>query len=121
MSVQFRGSLTLHWRGEEWETADTLTCIWDTDDDLYIVTVPAGFKTDLASIPRLFRSLIPQVGRWNRPAVVHDWLYEDGVPRFTRAMADRLFYEGRRAEGGSWFTARGMWAAGGAFGWTLWE
>lgn len=42
------------------------------------VVVPAGFSTDLASIPRLVQPLIPKEGKYNRPAVVHDWLYANG-------------------------------------------
>jgi hypothetical protein len=69
--------------------------------------VPCGFLTDLASIPRVVRWLLPQDGRWTRSSVFHDWavtvgirdgfltprdvdgLYrrqcrEDGVPRLAR-------------------------------------
>ena len=43
------------------------------------VTVPKGFRTDLASIPRLIDDwfgLNPS-GRLAKAAVLHDWLYED--------------------------------------------
>jgi Protein of unknown function (DUF1353) len=39
------------------------------------VTVPIGFVTDFASIPRLFWSLLPSDGRYTYPAIVHDFLY----------------------------------------------
>lgn len=42
------------------------------------VVVPAGFSTDLASIPRLVQPLIPKEGKYNRAAVVHDYLYALG-------------------------------------------
>ena len=38
------------------------------------VTVPDDFLTDLSSIPRIFRLLIPKNGRHRAAAVVHDWL-----------------------------------------------
>jgi len=39
------------------------------------VTVPTGFVTDFASIPRLFCSLLPPDGEYAYAAVVHDFLY----------------------------------------------
>lgn len=41
------------------------------------IEVPVGFRTDLASIPRMLRNLpaLDPNGRSRRPAVVHDWLY----------------------------------------------
>ncbi len=41
------------------------------------ITVPEGFTTDLASVPRLFWSLLPPTGVYERSAVLHDWLCED--------------------------------------------
>lgn len=37
------------------------------------VTVPAGFKTDGASVPRLFQNVIPPYHRWLPAAIVHDF------------------------------------------------
>lgn len=39
-----------------------------------IVTVPAGFDTDLASVPRPFWVLVPPYGKCTGPAVLHDYL-----------------------------------------------
>src|SRR5262245_55189884 len=39
------------------------------------VTVPVGFVTDFASIPRIFWSALPPDGRYTYPAIVHDYLY----------------------------------------------
>jgi hypothetical protein len=39
------------------------------------VAVPVGFVTDLASIPRLFWSLLRPDGEYTFPAIVHDYLY----------------------------------------------
>ena len=39
------------------------------------ITVPSGFFTDLASVPRLFRWLVPVANAKNRrAAIVHDYL-----------------------------------------------
>jgi hypothetical protein len=39
------------------------------------VSVPAGFVTDFASIPRIFWSLLPTDGTYAYAAVIHDYLY----------------------------------------------
>lgn len=41
------------------------------------VTVPTGFVTDLASIPRPFFSLLRPDGEYAYAAIVHDYLYWD--------------------------------------------
>ena len=50
------------------------------------VTVPAGFVTDLASIPAAFWSLLPPAARYSYPAIIHDYLY--WYQPCTRAEAD---------------------------------
>ena len=49
-------------------------------------TIPAGFRTDLASVPRLLTWLVPKAGKHNRAAVVHDYLCRD--PTVTLKDAD---------------------------------
>lgn len=39
-----------------------------------VVTVPKGYRTDFASVPRFFWRIIPPYGRYARAAVVHDYL-----------------------------------------------
>jgi len=45
-------------------------------------SVPAGYRTDFASIPRPIPwplwPLLPPVGRSGKAAVIHDWLSENG-------------------------------------------
>lgn len=38
-----------------------------------VISIPAGTRTDLASVPRIFWSLMPPTGSYERAAVVHDW------------------------------------------------
>jgi len=54
-----------------------------------LITVPAGFVTDFASIPPALRSAIAPVGRHGKAAVVHDFLYWE--QRCSRAEADLIF------------------------------
>jgi hypothetical protein len=56
--------------------------------------VPAGFRTDFASVPHALTWLVPRTGRHNRAAVLHDWLTRrgpDGKPPVSRKDADGIF------------------------------
>ncbi len=55
------------------------------------VTVPRGYVTDFASVPRLFWFIVPPTGAWCPAAVVHDYLYQ--VPTCSRFLADAVFRE----------------------------
>jgi len=55
------------------------------------VTVPKGFVTDFASIPRPLWSVFPPCGKYTKAAIVHDYLYtRQGCSRF---LADAVFRE----------------------------
>ncbi|KKK88680.1 hypothetical protein LCGC14_2740720 [marine sediment metagenome] len=96
----------------------TVTWMRDGQETVKFI-VRKGFTTDLASIPRVARSIIPQVGRHIQPAIVHDWAYEDHTD-LTRAEADMLFLEGMKAVGMPWLRRNVMYAAVRAFGRGLW-
>jgi hypothetical protein len=54
-----------------------------------LITVPAGFITDLASIPQAVLSIFGEIAA--EPGAVHDYAYSTGsVPR---AVADSMLYE----------------------------
>jgi hypothetical protein len=53
------------------------------------VTVPVGFVTDFASIPRALWSLLPRDGDYVWAAVVHDYLYWE--QKTSKADADSVF------------------------------
>jgi hypothetical protein len=73
-----------------------------------IITVPAGFPTDLASTPRI--PIIYEVcgNIAARAAVVHDYLYTSG--RESRAIADAVLREACEVIGVSWWQRWAMWA-----------
>ena len=56
-----------------------------------VITVPAGTVTDLASVPRVLWTIFPPHGRYAKAAIVHDYLYEQGIG--TKDWADRIFLE----------------------------
>ena len=53
------------------------------------VKVPAGFVTDLASIPDELWSVLPPAARYSYPAIVHDYLY--WFQTCERVQADTVF------------------------------
>lgn len=71
-----------------------------------VLSVPAWFSTDLASVPRLFWNILPPFGAYEEAAVIHDWLYRHagavsvrvGVRhlnmRFSREEADAVLLAG---------------------------
>lgn len=72
-----------------------------------LITVPAGFETDFASVPRwpLTFALLGSYG--HAAAVIHDWLYTSG--ELSRADADRVFHEALRSSGIARWRAWLMW------------
>lgn len=64
------------------------------------VIVPAGYLSDLASVPQLVRQIVdPQTPAARRPAVVHDFIYTHLGHRFTKRQADLIFYQALLEEG----------------------
>lgn len=65
-----------------------------------LIVVPVGYLSDLASVPRLAQRVVnPHTVPMRRPSVVHDYLYTDLTHRFTKAEADRIFYDALQEEG----------------------
>lgn len=83
------------------------------------ITVPAGFITDLASLPRLVRPVLDRNGLSRRAAVLHDWLY--CLKTGGRADADKLFLEALKTEGVGWAARWSMYTGVRAGGWVYWH
>lgn len=107
-----------------------------------VVEIPAGTRTDFASIPRLARPLIPVNGAHRLAAVLHDYLYscagkvsiyatvggEDGditpteiniMRDYTRKEADQEFKLAMRLEGVGAVKAAAMYRAVRLGGWVF--
>ena len=56
-------------------------------------TVPAGFYTDFASVPRIFRNIVSKYGKHAKSSVLHDYLYYCGFLG-CKELCDMLFNEG---------------------------
>ena len=99
---KFLNNPRLH-RPYPWDLEYDKTRPWMLDDQLrfkseylggVIIVVPEKYKTDFASIPRLFWRLFPKDGPWMQAAVVHDYLCDQRDPNITYRDAAEVFYEG---------------------------
>lgn len=87
-------------------------------------TIPKGFKSDLASIPKFLRA-IPGFDCYEcgiKGPVVHDWGYQHGglvspTIQITRKRADQLLHTMMRCDGVGRIRARIVWSAVRMFGW----
>ena len=78
------------------------------------ITVPKGFITDLASIPRVLWWLYsPSNGDYAGACLIHDYLY---TLQYDRAMADRTLKRILKKEGNSLITVYAFYVAVRLFG-----
>lgn len=107
--------------------------VQEIDDDNWILTsdfvvtvdgktftVPKGFKTDFASVPRVPFAywMFGNIG--HRPAVIHDYLYTLGGTQEDKTFADDVLLHGIIADGDSSIKAHAMWTAVHLFGGSHW-
>lgn len=59
-----------------------------------VIEVPAGYRTDFATIPRLFWRVLPPYGRYGKAAVIHDYLVDARFPWCDNRKAAAVFLEG---------------------------
>lgn len=86
------------------------------------ITVPAGFITDLASVPRVPIAYLLWGDRAHREAVLHDYLYRiNAVPDLSRANCDWIFREAMISRGNSWWVAEGMYLGVRTMGWLFYK
>ncbi len=83
-----------------------------------IIKVPRKFRTDFASVPRIFWTLVSPYGKQGKAAVIHDYLYATGYE--TRKRSDEIFLEAMEVLGvAPWKRTIMYWAVrvGGGSGW----
>jgi hypothetical protein len=94
--------------GKRWELVESFEYQGKTDR----FTVPAGFTTDFASVPRVFVWLLPRYGRWTQAAVLHDYLWSlSRRHEFTKSDADGIFNRALRELGVPYLRRWIMWTA----------
>jgi hypothetical protein len=84
------------------------------------IVVPAGFRTDYASIPSLFLPLFKRSENgYKKPAVIHDWLYQAQI--YSKELSDNIFKEAMRINGTSLLTRTLIFNAVKFFGFDSWD
>lgn len=111
-------SITYHTSDRQWENLTTVLIHEHVTHRE--IEVAAGFRFDLASIPRPLWSLIAPFELSIAAPLVHDWIYRGNDRRYTRAQADRIFRELMKREGISWWRREPAYAAVRAFGGKAW-
>ncbi len=82
-------------------------------------TVPVGFYTDFASVPRIGIIYAMLGDTAHEPAVVHDWLYYcAAVPRI---MADKILMEAMGVIGLPWWRKWPIYEGVRVGGWWAWD
>ena len=77
-----------------------------------LITVPVGFLTDGASVPKVFWNIFQPFGSYFPAALIHDFLYSKASRRaLTRAECDRIFHEAMQDIGVGWLTRRVIYRA----------
>jgi hypothetical protein len=84
----------------------------------YYIIVPAGFKTDLASVPRFFWRIVPP-HQYPEASILHDYMYS--AEYFKREKCDKFFREILIHRNASRLRAYAMWLAVRLFGWAVWR
>lgn len=84
------------------------------------ITVPAGFITNLASIPKAVQNIIANDDpRIEMPSVIHDYCYT--VQTVSREQADKVIREGMELQGAGAFIRQSVYLALRAFGGAAWD
>lgn len=82
---------------ERWAVVEPL--VYRGTRDRFVV--PAGFRTDFATVPRVVVWLVPRFGRYTAAAILHDWLVTVGIESgvVTTREADGVFRRVMRESG----------------------
>lgn len=85
------------------------------------IVVPAGFETDLASVPRAFRCYLDDDSPFIRaPSALHDYLYTS-PGAFTRKSCDDILYSAMLESGATKIQAGIVYFAVRIFGHKYWR
>lgn len=85
------------------------------------ITVPTGFITDFASVPRVPVVFLLVGNTASEAAVLHDYIYKTLPHPFTREEADDILYEASLATGVPKWRAWIIWAGVRMFGCKFWK
>ena len=106
-------------KGNVYTLLEDVVIVWNGR----VLRIPAGFKSDGASVPRFFwRSVFPPGdSRALTAAFAHDFVYRTHPEGWTRKMADDMFYDLLRRDGVGLFNAQTAYWGVRLFGGASWE
>lgn len=111
MKSEFLSELDARYIGEKdeelWELL--VPFVYKSEVAGITITVPAGFNTDFASVPRVPLAYWLTGGRAKKAAVVHDYLCVEKI--VSREMADKVFLEAAELQGVPQWRRDIMWTA----------
>lgn len=126
-----------HTEENEWIVHEPLKYMTRIGSVSYMLVVPLGFITDLASIPTMLQVLptFKVNGKSRKPAVLHDFFYSSGglvrlarisdghhvSIQFKREEVDKLFHEALLSCGLPGVSARAMYLGVRSGGWKYWD
>ena len=122
MTPRFLTPLIVRDEGGTFVLADAL--VYETAVLGGVLTVPAGFPTDFASIPRGLWNILPPIGKYDAAAVCHDKLYRDGAfdgRPIDRGDADKTLREATDVLGVNRIQRWMIYAGLRIGGWVVWN
>lgn len=133
MSV-FTNTLITEWvkSGSQWRVSQEFEFHSGEYNSGMFIRCDAGMLTDLASIPKAIRWLVPKVGMDAQASVVHDRGYRDGFVRIrvgeaertvavSRGVIDSMYLQAMRALKTKKRRRVVIYAGVKAFGWIVWN
>lgn len=116
---KFLTSLEVEYIDDKWRKL-TRPLVYQSDVLGETITVPAGFRTNFASVPRFFPLVYAIFGDTaHRAATVHDWLYSKECTEVDRDEADAVFLEAMQVEKDGWWKRTAMWLGVRLMGWAF--
>lgn len=76
-----------------WEIMNPILVLLTNGD---YVTIPRGFVTDFASVPKIFWSVVSSIGKFNLAAIIHDYIYTEQPKAF--AAISQMKYDRKFAD-----------------------
>lgn len=83
------------------------------------ITIPAGFKTDLASVPKFLWGFFPPFGKGLLAYIIHDYLYVNKL--YNRSFSDKEMVLWAEILTSKTFDPRARYYTVRLFGWVVWN
>lgn len=92
---RFTNEIKVRSIGNKWELFEGFTFYFESKGKKESILIPKGFVTDFASTPRILYPFFPPIGKYNKAALVHDFLYSSKSDKYniSRKKADQFFLQ----------------------------